>query len=63
MMCGLFAVLYLLWDGRRLARRIDGREWRAIDEFRCAVAPLVLFALIGLLAHAAQPPTARARLS
>jgi hypothetical protein len=60
---GLFAVLYLLWGGRRLARGIDVREWRAIEECGCAVAPLLLFALIWLLADSAQRPNARAMLA
>jgi hypothetical protein len=63
MICGLFAVVYLLWDGRRLARRAVGREGRGIDEFRCAVAPLVVYALMWLLADSAQPPNAQVRLS
>ena len=65
MVRGLFAVLYLLWDGRRLARRTDRRDWRAIEEFRYAVAPLVVFALLWLFADFLQPPNAgltRARL-
>jgi hypothetical protein len=65
MVCGLFAVLYLLWDGRRLARGIDRRDWRTIEEFRYAVAPLLLFALLCLFADFVQPPDAglsRARL-
>ena len=63
MICGLVAVLYLLWGGRRLARGIDGRAWRAIEEFGCAVAPMLLFALIWLLAPSARRPNARARLA
>jgi hypothetical protein len=43
--CGLFAVLCLLWACRRLARGILGREWRVIEELG-VVAPLVLFALL-----------------
>jgi hypothetical protein len=63
MIGSLFAVLYLLWSGRRRARGIDGRDWRAIEEFGCAVAPLLLFALIWLLAEPAPPPNARAMLA
>ena len=63
MIRGLFGVLYLLCGGRRLGRGIDGREWRAIEEFGCAVAPLLLFALIWLLADSAQPRSPRARLA
>ncbi len=65
MVCSLFAVLCLLWDGRRLARGIDRRDWRALEEFRYAVAPLLLFALLWLFADFVQPPNAaltRARL-
>jgi hypothetical protein len=51
MICGLFSVLHSLWGGRRLARGIDGRvPPRAIEECGCAVAPLLLFALIWLFA-------------
>jgi hypothetical protein len=56
MVRGLFVVLYFLPGGRRLARGIDGYEWRAIEEFGCAVAPLLLFALIWLLADSARRP-------
>jgi hypothetical protein len=63
MICGLVAVAYLPWGGRRLARGIGGREWHAIDEFGCAVAPLLLFALIWLLADSAQRPNARVRVA
>ena len=61
MIDGFFALLYLMWGGRRLARRIDAHEWRAIEEFGCAVAPLALFALIWLLADSVQPHDAPAR--
>jgi hypothetical protein len=60
MICGLFAITSLLWAGRRLARRI---EWRAIEEFGGAIAPLVLFALIWLLADSSPRAKAEARLS
>lgn len=63
MICGLFAIVSLLWAGRRLARGIDGREWRAIEEFGGAIAPLVLFALIWLLTDSSPRPNAEARLS
>jgi hypothetical protein len=61
MICRLFGVFGLLWVGRRLARGIDGREWRVIEECGCAIAPLVLFALFGLLADSAQRPNAWTR--
>jgi hypothetical protein len=63
MVCGLFAIVSLLWGGRRLARGIDGRNWRAIEEFGEAIAPLLLFALIWLLADSSPRPKAEARLS
>ena len=44
--CGLLAMLCLLWAWRRLARGIVGQEWRPIEEFGVAVAPLMLFALL-----------------
>jgi len=59
MICRLFGVFGLLWVGRRLARGIDGRDRRVIEEFGCAIAPLVLFALFWLLADSAQRPNAR----
>jgi len=60
MIGSLFAVLSFLWGRRRLARGIDGRQWRAIEEFGCAVAPLLLFALMWLLVDSAQRPHAHA---
>jgi hypothetical protein len=63
MICGLFAVLYLQWGGRRLARGIDGRAWLAIEEFGCAVAPLLAFALIWLLADSAREMDSQRRSS
>ena len=61
--CGPFAVLYLLWGGRRRACGIEGRPWPAIEEFGCAVAPLLAFAAIWLLVDSAQRPDADARLA
>jgi hypothetical protein len=63
MIRGLVAVLYLHWSGRRFARGIDWRERRAIEEFRRAVAPLLLFALLWLLADSPQRPKVHARLA
>jgi hypothetical protein len=58
MIYGLLVVLHSLWGGRRLARGIDGRaHQRAIEEFGCAVAPLLVFALIWLFADSADGPT------
>jgi hypothetical protein len=54
LLCGLVGVLCLLCGGRRIARRIAGHKWGAIEEFGCAVAPLVLFALVWRLAGAAR---------
>jgi hypothetical protein len=45
----IFVAFALLWVGGRLARVIDGQKSHAFDECRCAVAPLVLFALLWLL--------------
>ena len=53
MIGGLLAVMWLLGGGRRLARGIDERAWRAIEEFGCAVVPLLVFALIWLLTDSA----------
>jgi hypothetical protein len=62
--CGLFAVLCLLWACRKLARGIVGREWRAIEQFGVVVAPLVLFALLWELdGLGARLPSAQGRLS
>jgi hypothetical protein len=66
LLCGLVAVLCLLCGGRRVARQIAPHKWGAIEEFGCAVAPLVLFALVWLLAgadHECDPGTNRARLA
>jgi hypothetical protein len=82
-LCALFAVGFLLWRGRRVARvqhpiardllkrpragfgRPGGidrrRELRAIEDFGCAVAPLVLFALMWLLAGWRNRPPAQVR--
>jgi hypothetical protein len=49
MICRVFVGFALLWVGARFARVIDGRKSRAIEEYGCAVAPLVLFALLWLL--------------
>jgi hypothetical protein len=59
----LFAVFGLLWVRRRLRRGVDGSESRAIEEFVCAAAPLVLFALFWALADSPQRPNAWARLA
>jgi hypothetical protein len=48
---GGLAALYFLCGGRRIARSIDWREWRAFEEFGDSVAPLVLIALVWLLAE------------
>src|SRR5579862_8010930 len=47
--CRVFVTFLLLWIGRRFARVTDARRSRAIEECACAVAPLVLFALVWLL--------------
>jgi hypothetical protein len=52
------AMVYLLCGSQRLARGIAGCRWRAIEEFASGVAPLVLFALLWLLADSVQPPSA-----
>jgi hypothetical protein len=62
MICGLFAILFSSGEAEGW-RAVDGREWRAIDEFGCAIAPLVLFALIWLLVDSAPPPNAEAGTS
>ena len=58
---GLFVVLCLLWGGRRFARGIDRRALMAVDEFACAAAPLILFALMWLLAGSTRSSNARVR--
>jgi hypothetical protein len=52
----VFVAYALLWVGRRFARVIDARESHAIEECGCAVAPLVLFALVWLLADSSKRP-------
>ena len=49
---GLFAVFHLMYGGRR----------RAINQFGCAVAPLLVFALMWPIVDAAQRQHADARL-
>jgi hypothetical protein len=58
MICRFFVAFGLLWVGRRLTRGIDGQASRTIEEFGCAIAPLVLFALFWLLADSGQRPRA-----
>ena len=58
---GLFAVVCLLWTGRKFARGIDRRALIALEEFGCAVAPLILIALMWLLAESTRSPNARVR--
>jgi hypothetical protein len=59
----LFATFGLLWVRRRLGRGVDGRESRAIEACVRGVAPLVLFALLWVLADSAERPNAWARLA
>jgi hypothetical protein len=63
MISGLFALLCFVWISQRLARWFGRRRWRAIEAFGCAVAPLVLVALISILINSPQPPNARTRLA
>jgi hypothetical protein len=58
---GLFAVMCLVWGGRKFARGIDRRALIALEEFGCAVAPLILIALVWLLAGSTRPPNPRVR--
>ena len=58
---GLFAIVCLLWSGRRFARGIDSRALSALEEFGGAVAPLILIALMWLLAGSTRSPNARVR--
>jgi hypothetical protein len=60
MICRVFVAFGLLWVGGRFARVIDGRKSRAIEECGCAVAPLVLFALLWLLDDSPQRSKRRA---
>jgi hypothetical protein len=55
--CRVFVAFALLWVRRRFAGVIDARESRAIEECGCAVAPLVLFALVWLLAEDSPKPS------
>jgi hypothetical protein len=49
LVCSTVAVLYLVLGHHRLVRSLSARTWRAIDDYGLAVAPLVVFALFGLL--------------
>jgi hypothetical protein len=44
-----FAVPYLLLGHQRFVRRITARNGRAVDDYGAVVAPLMAFALVGLL--------------
>jgi hypothetical protein len=58
---GFFAIVCLLWSGRKFARAIDSRAMSALEEFGGAVAPLILLALMWLLAGSTRSPNARLR--
>jgi hypothetical protein len=58
---GLLAIVCLLWGGRRFPRGTDRRTLIAVDEFACAAAPLILFALMWLLAGSTRSSNARVR--
>jgi hypothetical protein len=58
---GFVAIVCLLWSGRRFARGIDSRALSALEEFGGAVAPLILLALMWLLAESTRSPNARVR--
>jgi hypothetical protein len=58
---GCVVIACLLWSGRKFARGIDSRALSALEEFGGAVAPLMLLALIWLLAESTRSPNARVR--
>ena len=59
MIAGVVAVLCLLWGGRRMSRGVNEHAWCAIEECGRSIAPLVLFALLWLMAD--PPPNAQLR--
>jgi hypothetical protein len=56
MLAGLVALVCLLCCGRRMTRMVDEHTLRAIEEFRSAIAPLILLSLLWLIAD---PPPRR----
>jgi hypothetical protein len=55
MMARFVSNFSILWIARRLGGR---RESRAIEEYGCAIAPLIVFALLWLLTDSVQRPQA-----
>jgi hypothetical protein len=55
MMARFVSNFSILWIARRLGGR---RESRAIEEYGCAIAPLIVFALLWLLTDSVQRPKA-----
>jgi hypothetical protein len=62
MIAGLAALLFVLWSTRRMSRGINEHAWRALEECGSALAPLLVFALLWLMADLVRRPNARARL-
>jgi hypothetical protein len=56
MHAGLVAFLFLLCCGQRMARIVNEQTSRAIEESASAIAPLLLFTLLWLIAD---PPPRR----
>jgi hypothetical protein len=50
LLAGLVTLLCLLCCGRRIARMVNEHTSRAIEESRSAISPLLLFALLWLIA-------------
>jgi hypothetical protein len=63
MLAGLVALVCLLCCGRRVARMVNAHTSRAIDESGSAIAPLLLFTLLWLIADPPSRPSGHAWLA
>ena len=63
MVAGFVALTCLLCCGRRVAWLVNEHTSRAIEEYGSAIAPLLLFTLLWLIADPPPRPSGRARLA
>jgi hypothetical protein len=55
MLAGVVALLCFLFGGRQLARAVDEHATRAIEDGGSDIAPLLLFALLCVIADSPSP--------
>lgn len=55
MLAGVVALLCFLFGGRQLARVVDEHATRAIEDGGSDIAPLLLFALLWVIADSPSP--------